>query len=202
MISYVRGVLAARRPGHAVLDVGGLGFGIAVPDSTLSTLPAPGAEVTLLTILHVREDALQLFGFASEMERALFERLLTVTGVGPKLALAILSGMPAASFLRAVADGSPRILTAIPGVGKRLAERLVVELRDRVDGLAGAAVATSAEAQGDRAVREEAVTGLVLLGLARAAADDLVTAAGRAAPPEVTAEELIRRSLSALPGRA
>jgi Holliday junction DNA helicase RuvA len=201
VISFVRGTLVQRHPGHAVLEVSGVGFSLAVPDSTLAVLPAPGATATLLTVLHVREDALQLFGFATEAERVLFERLLTVTGVGPKLALAILSGLPVASFLRAIAEGTPRSLTAIPGVGRRLAERLIVELKDRIETLTP--VAPEAIAPGPPAgPREEAVTALMALGVTKAVALDLVSAAGRSAPNDVTAEELIRRSLGAMSGHA
>ena len=201
MIGFVRGRLAERKQGLALVDVGGVGYALQVSDATLAALPAPGSEVTLLTILHVREDAMQLFGFRTEDERALFERLRSVTGVGPKLALAILSALPVGVVLRTIAEAQPRPLTAVSGVGKRLAERIVVELKDRlappVPSARGDAGADGSAIDGPR---EEAVAALVALGVRRAEALDLAIAAQRELGdvPGVTPEDLVRHSLSAL----
>src|SRR6266545_5019975 len=133
MIAHLRGRLLSLTPEHAVLDVQGVGYALALPLPTyyeLQKLPQ-GAEVSLHVHTHVREDALALYGFWSERERQLFERLLTVSGVGPRLARAILSGLPPEDLLRALAAGDVARLTRIPGVGKKTAERLVLELREK-----------------------------------------------------------------------
>lgn len=200
MIAFLRGQLTHRAPGRVVIEVGGVGFDVAVPDSTLRDLPAPRAEVTLLTVLHVREDAMHLYGFRTAEERALFERLQSVTGVGPKVALAILSTLSVAAFQRAVAENTPRTLTVVPGVGKRLAERLVVELRDRLaPGADDGGPARAGDGLPGR--RDEALDALVALGVSRTTALDLVTDAARAASDSASAEDLVRTSLVALAGR-
>lgn len=201
MIAFLRGAVVERRAGLVVLDVAGVGFAVLAPDSTLATLPAPPAVVTLRTWLYVREDAMQLFGFATEGERALFERLLTVSGVGPKVALAILSALPVPVILAALAQSNAKALTAASGVGKRLAERIVVELRDRVAAI-DPGVPSAAVAHGTAVpVPEEAVTALLALGVSRADASDLVAVAVRELPAEASIEDILRRSLAAMPAR-
>ena len=199
MIAFLRGAVVERRPGVAVVDVAGVGFAVLVPDSTLAALPAPPAVVTLRTWLYVREDAMQLFGFATDGERALFERLLTVSGVGPKVGLAILSALPVQVVLAALAQSNAKVLTAAAGVGKRLAERIVVELRDRalaidlgVPNVAGGAGADAPP------IREDAVTALLALGVTRVDALELVAAALRDVPADAGIEEILRRSLAAM----
>ncbi len=201
MIAFLRGAVVERRPGVAVLDVGGVGFAVLVPDSTLATLPPPPTVVTLRTWLYVREDAMQLFGFATEGERALFERLLSVSGVGPKVALAILSALPVAVVLAALAQSNAKALTAAQGVGKRLAERIVVELRDRVNAIDAGVPEVTAHGGGTAPVREDAVAALLALGVTRADAIDLVASALRDIPADTGIEEILRRSLAALPTR-
>ncbi len=202
MIAFVRGAVVERRPGVVVVDVGGVGFAVLAPDSTLATLPAPPGVVTLRTWLYVREDAMQLFGFATEGERALFERLLTVSGVGPKVALAILSALPVPVALAALAQGNAKALTAASGVGKRLAERIVVELRDRVAAIdPGPATPAARGGAPETPLREDAVTALLALGVSRVDAADLVAAALRDLPLDASVEDILRASLAALPGR-
>jgi Holliday junction DNA helicase RuvA len=200
MIAYLRGRMAERHPGRVVVDIGGIGYAVFVPDSTLRVLPRAGADVTLLTCLHVREDALHLYGFSTQAERTLFERLQDVSGVGPKVALAVLSTLSVDVFQRAVQDNAPRVLTVVPGVGKRLAERLVVELRDRLSPHAQDAVASDAGGLSP-AHRDQALEALIALGVQRATAVDLVNSAGRNAGGEASAEDIVRRSLATLAGR-
>ena len=138
MIGFVRGKLVMKAPPHLTVDVGGVGYDIEAPMSTFYTLPALGSEVRLLTHLMVREDAHILYGFGSQEERALFRNLLKVSGVGPKIALAILSGVSVEGFATCVKLKDAAALTKIPGVGRKTAERLLVEMRDRLDALGAA----------------------------------------------------------------
>lgn len=133
MIGRLRGVLAEKQPPHLLIDVAGVGYEVEAPMSTFYQLPETGQELTLLTHMVVREDAQLLFGFASESERQLFRTLIKVNGVGAKLALTILSGIAADEFARAVQDTDTAALVRLPGIGKKTAERLIVEMRDRLD---------------------------------------------------------------------
>jgi holliday junction DNA helicase RuvA len=185
VIAQLRGRLSSLNPEVAVVDVQGVGYAVHLPLSTyyeLQRLPAQ-AEVSLFVHTHVREDALALYGFWSERERALFERLITVSGVGPRLARGILSGLPPEEVLRALAAGDAARLTRIPGVGKKTAERLVLELREKAAELA-TATAVSAE-PGD----EDLLVALVNLGYRRPDADKALAEARRekegAAVPEL-----------------
>jgi holliday junction DNA helicase RuvA len=167
MIFQLRGKLLSLTPEVAVVDVQGVGYGVSVPLSTyyeLQRLPA-GAELSLFVHTHVREDAIALYGFWSERERTLFERLITVSGVGPRLARAILSGLPPEELLRALAAGDVARLTRTPGVGRKTAERLVLELRDKAAELVAASAI--APEPGD----EDLLVALVNLGYRRADAD-------------------------------
>src|ERR1700674_2699689 len=165
MIGTLTGVLAFKSPPHLLLEVGGVGYEVEAPMSTFYTLPAVGERTRLLTHLVVREDAHILYGFASIEERTLFRNLLRVSGVGPRIALAILSGGTAATFAHAVHQQDVAALTRIPGVGRKIAERLIVEMRDRLDAPGAAPAAGSlppgAAAQGAEA---EAYSALVSLG--------------------------------------
>jgi Holliday junction DNA helicase RuvA len=195
MIGTLTGVLAAKSPPHLLLEVGGVGYEVEAPMSTFYALPALGERTRLLTHLEVREDAHVLYGFATGEERALFRNLLKVSGVGPRIALAILSGGTAATFAHAVRERDATALTRIPGVGRKIAERLIVEMRDRLelasaapaDGAAGAA----APAQGAEA---EAYGALVSLGYKPVEATRLLRGVG-AASASLSTEELIRRAL-------
>jgi Holliday junction DNA helicase RuvA len=131
MIGYIRGQLVTKHPPDIVVDVGGMGYEIQVPMTTLFQLPALGSEVTLLTHFVVREDAQLLFGFAEEADRRLFRELIKVSGVGPRLALTLLSGMDARAFAQCLQRDDVNSLVALPGVGKKTAERLLVEMRDK-----------------------------------------------------------------------
>ena len=196
MIGRVSGTLLHKRGTEVLVDVGGLGYELQVPMTTLFQLPAPGEAITLITHHAVREDAHTLYGFAAERDRELFRHLIRVSGVGPKLALTILSGMDGDSFARAVRAGDLTSLVALPGVGKKTAERLLVEMRDRLadwlddtpDGTARPAAAASAS---ERAA--EAEEALVALGYKPAEAARLIAAVD--GDDIDGSEELIRRAL-------
>lgn len=149
MIGRVSGKLLSKHPPQIVVDVNGVGYEIDVPMSTLYQLPAAGADVALHTHLIVREDAHQLYGFATEDERHVFRQLLKISGIGARTALAVLSGMSVADLHRAVAARDAACFTRIPGVGKKTAERLLLELRDKLDAGAAAGVAADAGGAGD-----------------------------------------------------
>ncbi|MEM9386249.1 MAG: Holliday junction branch migration protein RuvA [Pseudomonadota bacterium] len=134
MIGFLRGRLAEKRPPDLVIDVGGVGYEVEAPMSTCADLPATGESIHLLTHLVVRDDAHVLFGFATEAERGLFRELIRVSKVGPKVALGILSGISVSDFAHCVEEGDTSRLTRLPGIGKKTAERLVVEMRDRLQG--------------------------------------------------------------------
>jgi holliday junction DNA helicase RuvA len=196
MIGTLTGVLAAKSPPHLLLEVGGVGYEVEAPMSTFYALPALGERTRLLTHLVVREDAHVLYGFATGEERTLFRNLLKVSGVGPRIALAILSGGTAATFAHAVRERDATALTRIPGVGRKIAERLIVEMRDRleladaapVDGVAGVSAGAP---QGAEA---EAYGALVSLGYKPVEATRLLKGVG-AASASLSTEDLIRRAL-------
>lgn len=174
MIAHLRGVILEKHPNRVVVDAGGVGYDVIVPISTYSALPPAGSEVRLRIYTHVREDALALYGFLSQEERALFEKLLDVSGIGPRGAVNVLSGLAAADLVSAIRHGQVEQLVRIPGVGKKTAERIVLELRDKLD-IAGVAPpsATSAGAAFS-ALDQDVVSALVNLGCTRAAAETAV----------------------------
>jgi len=190
MIGAVRGRLASKAPPQLTVDVGGLGYELEAPMSTFFHLPPVGAEVSLLTHLVVREDAHVLYGFATEEERRLFRSLIKVSGVGPKIALALLSGMSVAAFTACVQSEDVAALTRVPGVGRKTAERLIVEMRDRLAPPPPAAGAASAPVGGSP--ENEAYGALVALGYRPSEATRLLKAVE---PGTHTTEELIRRAL-------
>jgi len=163
VIAHLKGVLLARHPARIVLDVHGVGYELLVPVSTYAQLPGAGGEVALHVYTQVREDAIQLFGFAQAAEKQVFEKLITVNGVGPKLALAILSGLPAEALAAAIRAGDHARLTAIPGIGKKTAERLVVELRDKLGPAASGSEPATALPAGPA---DDVVSALMNLGYA------------------------------------
>jgi Holliday junction DNA helicase RuvA len=197
VIAQVRGRLLRKEPQEAVVDVAGVGYRLAIPLSTFYRLGEPGEEVTLLTHTHVREDALALFGFLTAAEQALFERLISVSGVGPKLAVSILSGIEAPDLVLALRTSDVTRLTRIPGVGKKTAERLVLELKDKMQGLAAAEEPSPAPAS---TAKEDLVSALVHLGYSRPEAERGVD---RALESDATGrfEDLLRRTLRVLSGR-
>ena len=171
MIAQIRGRLLRKGPQEAIVDVGGVGYRVTIPLSTFYKVGEPGAEVTLLTHTHVREDTLALFGFLTAVEQALFERLIAVSGVGPKLAVSVLSGIEAPELVAALRSGDVARLTRIPGVGKKTAERLVVELKDKMSDLETADVAPAAAPSPEA---DDLVSALLHLGYSRAEADRAV----------------------------
>jgi holliday junction DNA helicase RuvA len=197
MIGSLFGVLAFRSPPHLLLEVGGVGYELEAPMSTFYGLPAVGERARLLTHLVVREDAHVLYGFATLQERALFRSLLKVSGVGPRIALAILSGVTAAAFAQAVRAEDVAVLTRIPGVGRKIAERLIIEMRDRLADSAGLGPATLTGADGERippGAQSEAYGALIGLGYKPAEATRLLKQAG-AETSDLSTEEMIRRAL-------
>jgi holliday junction DNA helicase RuvA len=196
MISFLRGHLTSKSPTDVVVDVHGVGYAIHIPLSTFETLGSVGSEVTVHTYLHVREDALQLYGFATGTEREMFRLLIGVTGIGPKMAQGILSGMGVNDIRQHIARGNFTALTAIPGVGRKLAERLIVELREKISSAEpGASIVTGASEQ-QQHVRAEALLALTSLGYTRTAAEKALRAAIlEAANADVTVEVLIKSSL-------
>jgi Holliday junction DNA helicase RuvA len=171
VIAAVRGEVMVRRPDHVVIEAGGVGYRLTVSAETLKAVPATGREAFLHAELVSREDSLALFGFASEEERDLFGQLVSVSGVGPKVAIAVLSGGPARELLRAIAAGDAKRFQAVPGIGKRTSERIIVELREKVAGELEEEV-TLAARDGDP--RSLARDGLVNLGYAPLEAEQLL----------------------------
>jgi Holliday junction DNA helicase RuvA len=181
MIAFLRGRVHDKQPNRVTVDVGGVGYEVHVPLSTFYNLGDEGAEVSLRVHTHVREDALQLFGFLTELERQLFERLISISGIGPKLAIVVLSGMETRDLVAAVQRADVARLTTIPGIGKKTAERILLELKDR---LPRAAVVE--EAGGEQAppvsLRDDVLSALVNLGYHRPLAERAVDAAVKSVP--------------------
>jgi Holliday junction DNA helicase RuvA len=196
MIARLRGTLVEKSPNRIVLDVAGVGYDVQVPLSTFYPLGDPGAEVVLRVHTHVREDAIALFGFATRTEHDLFERLIAINGVGPKLALAVLSGIEPADLIRAVRHQDLARLTAIPGVGKKTAERIGLELKDRLPADLAAPEASPALPQGDR-TRDDLLSALVNLGYQRPPAERAVAQAIEASPG-ARFEDLLKGALRRL----
>ncbi|HQR23219.1 MAG TPA: Holliday junction branch migration protein RuvA [Steroidobacteraceae bacterium] len=199
MIGFLRGRIAGKHPPTLVVDVGGVGYELEAPMSTFYGLPAVGAEVILHTHLVVREDAHVLFGFGTERERSLFRELIKVSGVGPRIALAILSGVSVDEFQRCVEAEDVASLVRVPGIGRKTAERLVIEMRDRLRATAGPAAAGMPGAMHGRAAtpQAEAYSALVALGYKPAEVTRLL----QKVDPAVTAtEDLIRHALRAAAG--
>jgi holliday junction DNA helicase RuvA len=188
MIAAVRGEVMVRRPDHVVVDAGGVGYRLSVSAETLKSVPATGREVFLHAELIPRDDALSLFGFASEEERDLFGELISVSGVGPKVALAVLSGGPVRELLRAIAAGDAKRFQAVPGIGKRTSERIIVELREKVAGALEEEVALAAVDGAD--ARGLARDGLVNLGYAPLEAEQLLEGIESEDPEELIATAL------------
>lgn len=176
MIAHLRGKLLAKHPNEAIVETGGVGYDITISVPTFSDLPAAGAEVALHVYTHVREDVIALYGFLRFAEKQLFEKLITVSGIGPKLAITILSGMPADEMVAAIRGNDVTKLTRIPGIGKKTAERMVLELRDKLPDT-GSPSMPAAPAMS--AVEEDVLSALVNLGYQRAAAEKALAAGAR-----------------------
>ena len=196
MISRLRGTIVSKTASEVTIDVNGVGYQLSVPASTSDALEGVRGETVLLTHLHVREDALQLFGFATEAEKEAFRLLLSVNGVGPKLALGILSGIRVPEMRSAIAQGNAALLSSIPGVGKKTAERLIVELRSKMtDDDARTAVIPSSS--GQLKIRSEAIVALMSLGHHRTSAEKAVRSAVMETPgSEFSLEDLVRKALA------
>lgn len=184
MIALITGRLIEKEPMQVIVDVGGVGYELTIPVSTFYDLAEPGSEVTLRVHTHVREDALQLFGFRTAVEKRLFLLLTSVSGIGPKLAITILSGMVTEDLIRAITSGDLPRLVGIPGIGKKTAERMLVELKEKVQGLATG--------------QATAQTGRPLLTRAELS-EDLVSALVNLGYPETTAAKAATTALSELP---
>jgi Holliday junction DNA helicase RuvA len=197
MISFLHGKLVDALPTQVTIDVHDVGYDVLIPLSSFDKLPVPGHEVTLLTHLAIREDAHVLYGFMTTAERDLFRLLIsTVSGIGPKIALNILSGMNPVAFRGAVANGDVKALSQISGVGKKTAERIVVELRDKI-GAAGAWEASSAKhglGESDQRLND-AVLALLALGYKQVEAHEVIRAIQAVLGPQATVEELVRAAL-------
>ncbi len=190
MIAHLRGRLLSKHPNQAVVEAAGVGYEVNISIPTFSDLPAPGAEVALFIHTHVREDALALFGFLRPEEKQLFEKLISVSGIGPKLAITILSGMQAEAMVAAIKGNNVALLTRIPGIGKKTAERMVLELRDKLEGFGVPAAAAASPGQ------EDGLSALVDLGYNRALAGKAVGQLGNRA--DVAFDALFRHALAAL----
>lgn len=198
MIGRIRGVLLEKQAPDILVDVQGVGYEIQAPMSTIYQLPATGKDVVLHTHLVVREDAQLLYGFFSLQERSMFRSLIKINGVGPKMALAILSGMAVDEFARTISNGDIAALTRMPGVGRKTAERLVVEMKDRLSDWGGelAPVDLPADApKGERQMTQEAETALIALGYKPQEAARLISSALKGNPQITRSEELIRLAL-------
>jgi Holliday junction DNA helicase RuvA len=196
VIAHLRGRLFEKSPNRVVVDVNGVGYDVAVPLSTFYGLGDAGSDVTLRIHTHVREDALALYGFATTLEQDLFERLIGISGIGPKVALAVLSGIEPLELMRAIERGDIARLTSIPGVGKKTSERIVLELKDRLPRVQPAAVVAGAVEE-PSALRDDILSALVNLGYHRPLAEKAVAAALTALPDEGF-ERTLKRALREL----
>ena len=198
MIAFLRGRILEKQPNRVIVDVNGVGYEVVIPLSTYYEVGDEGSDVALRVHTHVREDALQLYGFISELERQVFERLISISGIGPKLALAVLSGVDTRDLVVAVQRGDVARLTAIPGIGKKTAERIVLELRDRLSQLAvPVTTAPDATSIGSERLRADLLSALQNLGYHRPQADKAVDNI-LTSVPEPTFEQALKSALREL----
>ena len=195
MIAHLRGRLLDKHPNQAIVETHGVGYDVTISIPTFSDLPAPGNEVAFHIHTHVREDALSLYGFLRLEEKRLFEKLLTVSGIGPKLAITILSGMPADEMIATIRGGDVVRLTRIPGIGKKTAERMVLELRDK---LPPASAIPEAAATATTPVEEDVLSALVNLGYQRAGAEKALQSARDGKEAANSFDVLFRYALAVL----
>lgn len=196
MIAHLRGTLLEKHPNQVIVEAAGVGYDVLIPISTYSALPEAGSEVRLRIYTHVREDALALFGFLTSEEKTIFEKLISVSGIGPSLAIKVLSGMSTADLIPAIRNGSVEHLVRIPGVGRKTAERMVLELKDKLEGLDATPVPGLAArpAATLSTLEQDVLSALLNLGCNRAAAEAAVRKAKSAGAP-AEFEPLFRRSL-------
>ncbi|MFN7920422.1 MAG: Holliday junction branch migration protein RuvA [Bryobacteraceae bacterium] len=200
MIAHLRGTILEKHPNQVVVEAMGVGYDVTIPVSTYSSLPDSGATVALRIHTHVREDAIALFGFATSQEKALFERLISVSGIGPKLAITVLSGLAVADLVSAIRGGQVERLVRVPGIGKKTAERLVVELRDKLDAVGAdkTPVAAAVPVAGALSpLEDDVLSALVNLGAQRAQAEAALRKAKSAGVGEQF-EPLFRKSMEYL----
>lgn len=197
MIAHLRGRILEKQPNRIIVDVSGVGYDVLVPLSTFYGLGEPGSDIALRIHTHVREEALALYGFATELEQALFERLIGISGIGPKLALAVLSGIEPSELIRAIEREDVARLTGIPGVGKKTSERIVLELKDRLPRLQPALTAAGAATLDTPALRDDVLSALTNLGYHRPLAEKAVDAATRTTP-DGDFERTLRQALREL----
>ena len=197
MIAHLRGRLLSRTPNQAIIDCAGVGYEVTISVATFTSLPAEDAEASLHIHTHVREDQIALFGFAEVQEKRLFEKLLTISGIGPKLAITVLSGIAAERLVTAIRSGDHASLTRIPGIGKKTAERVVLELKDKLDDMAVAVTASSGPHHGP--IGDDALSALMNLGYPRPVAQKAIeTAIGKDAAAAQDFETLFRAAMAAI----
>jgi Holliday junction DNA helicase RuvA len=199
MIAHIQGSLHFKSPEYLVIDVDGIGYQVQVPLSTFYGLPQVGSRVSLHIHTHVREDALKLYGFQSPEEKTLFVRLISISGIGPRLAVNILSGISPVELVESLSQNNLARLISIPGVGRKTAERIMVELRDKVGSLAlGQYVTVPAKTAADEAIIEDALSALLNLGYKKGVAQRAIENARKRLEGEITLESLLKESLRAL----
>ncbi|MGA7156757.1 MAG: Holliday junction branch migration protein RuvA [Acidobacteriaceae bacterium] len=198
MIAHLRGQILTKTPNAVVVDCNGVGYELAISVTTYTELGDVGAEARLHVHTHVREDALLLFGFAEPTEKRLFEKLLTISGIGPKLAITVLSGISADRLVGAIRGGDHATLTRIPGIGKKTAERVVLELKDKLDDMSGFTAEGVVVKPSLGAVAEDVLSALVNLGYARPVAQKAVEAAAKDGAASGDFERLFRASMAAV----
>jgi holliday junction DNA helicase RuvA len=198
VIAHIRGQLLYKIPNYVVVDCGGVGYELWISVTTFTELGEVGSEARLHVHTHVREDALQLFGFHEVTEKLLFEKLLTISGIGPKLAITVLSGIAADRLVAAIRGGDHGTLTKIPGIGKKTAERVVLELKDKLEGLAGTAPASASATPSLGATAEDVLSALVNLGYPRPVAQKAVESAAKDATVAGDFEKLFRAAMAAV----
>jgi holliday junction DNA helicase RuvA len=194
MISHLRGTLLEKHPNQIVIDVHGVGYEITIPVSAYSSLPEQGGPVHMHIYQHVREDILALYGFPSKDDKALFEKLISVSGIGPKLAITALSGLTTEDLVAAIRSGAVEQLVRIPGVGKKTAERMVLELRDKLGPLTASQAASGAPKSAFSSIEEDVISALMNFGASRASAEAAVTKA-RSERESNEFDALFRRAL-------
>ena len=199
MIAHIQGFLHFKSPEYLVIDVDGIGYQVHVPLSTFYDLPQVGSTVSLHIHTHVREDAFQLYGFRSPEEKVIFVRLISISGIGPRLAVNILSGISPAELVESLSQNNLARLISIPGVGRKTAERIMVELRDKVSSLVPSHdVTVPVKTAADEAVIEDALSALLNLGYKKGVAQRAVENARQRLEGEITLESLLKESLRAL----
>jgi len=194
MIAFLRGKILYKKPTELVLDVNGVGYKIYISLQTYEKLTETGSDFSIQTYLNVREDALQLYGFATEQEHELFVQLISVNGIGPKVAMSILSATKAEEFVQYVITSNLRVLTTLPGIGKKTAERLIVELKDKLAKLNLGSTTGSVPSHLNQD-QEDAISALVMLGFSRTAAEKSVASIVKDQAKTISTEEIIRIAL-------